>query len=117
MEVNLKTGAVRGVGVLCATLASAMVLAASSTAHGTSQARSDARLAAEVQTRLKADPVYFYRHVSVSVHDGVAHLGGYVWSTDGLYRAEAIAREVPGVTGVVDRMRLGPSGATGANDQ
>jgi len=27
-------------------------------------------------------------------------LSGYVWSTDAIYRARAIARNVPGVTGV-----------------
>jgi osmotically-inducible protein OsmY len=37
----------------------------------------------------------------VRLQNGVAHLSGYVWSTDALYAARQIARSVPGVTGVV----------------
>ena len=40
-----------------------------------------------------------------------------VWSTDALYRAEAIARGAPGVTGIVDQMQLERDGTSGANSE
>lgn len=58
-------------------------------------------LANAVYSELNADPTYYFRHVDVRVDKGVAHLSGYVWSTDAIYRARTIARRVPGVTGVV----------------
>jgi osmotically-inducible protein OsmY len=99
--------AVRTIGALAATLATATVLAAPGAGDiSQGQARRDTRLAAEVSAHLKADPDFFFRHVNVSVNDDVARLGGYVWTADALYRAEAIARETPGITGVIDHMRL-----------
>ena len=50
---------------------------------------------------MNADPIYYFRHVNVSVDHGVAQLSGYVWSTDAIYHARYIAQSVPGVTGVV----------------
>ena len=61
----------------------------------------DEVLANAVYSDLNADPTYYFRHVDVRVDNGVAHLSGYVWSTDAIYRARSIARNVPGVTGVV----------------
>lgn len=55
---------------------------------------------------LNADPTHYFRHVNVQVQHGVVTLGGYVWSTPSLYRAEKIASSVPGVTRVIDRMEL-----------
>jgi len=61
----------------------------------------DEILAANVYSELNADPTYYFRHVDVTVDDGVAHLSGYVWSTDAIYAARKIASNVPGVTGVI----------------
>jgi osmotically-inducible protein OsmY len=61
----------------------------------------DERLAMSVYQALNADPVYFFRHVTVSVDGGVAELTGYVWSTDAIFRARQITRAVPGVSRVV----------------
>jgi BON domain len=61
----------------------------------------DEVLANAVYSDLNADTKYYFRHVDVRVDNGVAHLSGYVWSTDAIYRARTIARNVPGVTGVV----------------
>ena len=58
-------------------------------------------LANAVYSKLNADPLYYFRHVSVSVDHGVAHLSGYVWSTDAIYRARYVARSVPGISAVV----------------
>ncbi|MGN6453909.1 MAG: BON domain-containing protein [Steroidobacteraceae bacterium] len=61
----------------------------------------DQVLAKAVYSELNGSPIYFFRHVDVSVENGVAHLSGYVWSTDAIYAARKIASNVPGVTGVV----------------
>jgi len=65
------------------------------------QTTSDELLANAVYAKLNANPTYYFRHVDVRLEKGVAHLSGYVWSTDALYAAQRIARSVPGVTGVV----------------
>jgi osmotically-inducible protein OsmY len=61
---------------------------------------SDEILANTVYAELNADPIYYFRHVDVRVDNGVAHLSGYVWSTDAIYRARRVAGNVPGITGV-----------------
>jgi hypothetical protein len=61
----------------------------------------DEILANAVYSELNADPIYYFRHVDVTVDNGVAHLSGYVWSTDAIYQARSIARNVPGITGVM----------------
>lgn len=58
-------------------------------------------VASYISAQLNADPVYYYRHVNVSVDEGVATLSGYVWDTQAIYRARQIAGAVPGVTRVV----------------
>ena len=65
------------------------------------QAEADELLANAVYAKLNANPTYYFRHVDVRLQNGVAHLSGYVWSTDALYAARQIAQSVPGVTGVV----------------
>lgn len=75
----------------------------------------NAILAQQVYEALNTDPVFFYRHVDVQVADGVADLSGYVWSTEALYHARQIARQVPGISRVVtSRLDLERNGATGA---
>lgn len=61
----------------------------------------DEILASTIYSDLNADPLYYFRHVDVRVDNGVAHLSGYVWSADAIYRARTIAMNVPGVAGVV----------------
>jgi osmotically-inducible protein OsmY len=61
----------------------------------------DEVLAERVCAQLNTDPLYYYRHVDVTVDDGVADLSGYVWSTQALYRARQITLGVPGVRRVV----------------
>jgi BON domain len=69
--------------------------------------------AERVYAALNADPIYFYRHVDVRVDRGVAHLSGYVWDIDALYKAKRIAAGVPGVTRVVNQMELERAGTRG----
>jgi osmotically-inducible protein OsmY len=77
----------------------------------------DEVLANIVYSELNADPIYYFRHVDVQVDNGVAHLSGYVWSTDAIYRARKIASQTPGVTRVVTNQleleRNGRSGGSG----
>ena len=80
------------------------------------QERSDTALADRVYAALQANPIYYFRDVDVDVDNGVAHLGGYVWSTDALYHAQMIARAVPGVTRVSDEMKLEREANRGGGD-
>jgi osmotically-inducible protein OsmY len=90
-------------GACRAVLAATLALTACSTAppRSPAQTESDRAVADSVYAALDADPTYFYRHVDVRVEDGVADLSGYVWSTDAIYRAREITRQVSGVTRVV----------------
>ena len=85
----------------CATVPSQAPMAAASETASNDQRLSSDLLANAIYAKLNADPVYYYRHVDVRVDRGVAHLSGYVWSTDALYQARRLARSVPGVTRVV----------------
>lgn len=96
-------------------LAALTLVAACSTMPPVSprQARSDENTADRVYAALNADPTYYYRHVDVRVDAGVAHLSGYVWSADALFRAKKIAAAVPGITNVVNEMELERQGQRG----
>ena len=61
----------------------------------------DEILANAIYSELNASPTYYFRHVDVAVDNGVAHLSGYVWSTDAIYAARKIAGNVPGITSVM----------------
>jgi osmotically-inducible protein OsmY len=77
------------------------------------QANADEATADRVYAALNADPLYYYRHVDVRVDGGVAHLSGYIWDTDALYRAKQIAATVSGVKRVVNQMELEREGSRG----
>ncbi|HEY4444280.1 MAG TPA: BON domain-containing protein [Steroidobacteraceae bacterium] len=74
------------------------------------QVRADEATAMRVYAALSADPTYYYRHVEVRVDGDVAHLSGFIWSSDALFRAKQIAASVPGVRLVVNEMELERSG-------
>jgi osmotically-inducible protein OsmY len=80
------------------------------------QEQADAATAERVYATLDGNPIYYFRDVEVSVDYGVARLSGYVWTTDALYRAQEIARKVPGVTGVQNTMELERQGNRGGGD-
>ena len=63
--------------------------------------RSNEEITKAIQAALDADPHHFFRHVTVSVDNGVATLGGFVNSSQAINRARTIAGNVPGVTRVV----------------
>jgi osmotically-inducible protein OsmY len=99
--------------VVAAALASAC---ATAPPESPAQERIDAATAERIYAALDANPVFYFRDVDVSVDDGVAYLGGYVWTTDALFKAQRIARNVPGVTRVVDDMKLEREGLRGGGD-
>jgi len=101
--------------VLAANVA-AMAACSSVPPKSPEQERADAATAERVYAALDANPVYYFRDVEVSVDYGVARLGGYVWTTVALYRAQEIARRVPGVTGVQDMLELERQGNRGGGD-
>ena len=103
MELNIGTVAVRmAAAALLAALGSATVLAAGpddqagtpsttttiNQSDASRESPSDARTAQEIDKRLKADPHHFFRHVNVTVENGVARLGGFVDSEDALTKAK-----------------------------
>ena len=75
----------------------------------------DEALAQRVYSTLDADPTYYFRHVNVQVSDGVALLSGYVWSPQAIFRARALAGNVPGVVRVVNQMELERNGTNGGH--
>ena len=87
--------------VSCATAPLQPPRPAATGSTGGEQLTANDTLADAVYSKLDANPTYYFRHVDVRLHDGVAYLSGYVWSTDAIYAARRIARSVPGVTGVV----------------
>jgi osmotically-inducible protein OsmY len=91
-----------------ACVVSAMLAAACAADPPTSsqQPESDTRAMNEFYSRLASDQDFYYPHVTIRVENGVAHLSGYVWNTQALYRAKDVATRVPGITEVVDNLEL-----------
>lgn len=96
--------------------AAALAACASAPPKSPEQERADAATADRVYTALDQNPIYYLNDVDVSVDYGVAELSGYVWTTTALYAAQDIARRVPGVTGVRDKMQLEREAARGGGD-
>ena len=96
--------------------AAALIACASAPPKSPEQEQADAATAERVYAALESNPIYYFRDVEVAVDYGVARLSGYVWTTDALYRAQEIARRVPGVTGVKNTMELERQGNRGGGD-
>ena len=106
--------AARRAGAICVVLAAIPLAAACASApESPAQVQADAAIANRVYVALNDDSYFFFRHVEVSVERGVVHLNGLVWTGDAIIRAQQIARAVPGVTGVVDRLELERPARTG----
>lgn len=100
--------AIISLGVLALPLSTAR--AATPEVSRTGVVQDDGVIQEQVYDALNIDPTYYFRHVDVQVQHGVVTLGGFVWSTSAIYRAEKIASGVPGVTRVVDKMELERNG-------
>jgi osmotically-inducible protein OsmY len=107
----------RKVGVLSLVCGAAFVLSGCSSlpTRSPTQTAADDATAGRVYAALNHDPIYYFRHVRVTVDDGDARLSGIVWTTDALFDAEKIARAVPGVTAVDDELQLARSMQRGSN--
>jgi hyperosmotically inducible periplasmic protein len=108
----------RRTGAFALVLAGAAALTACASAPPKSpmQEQADAATADRVYAALDQNPIYYLRDVDVNVDYGVAELSGYVWTTDALYHAQQIARTVPGVTSVRNKMELEREAARGGGD-
>lgn len=102
--------------VMLAAGAAVTVACSSAPPKPAEQERADTATAERVYATLDSNPIYYFHDVEVSVDYGVAELSGYVWSTDALYRAKEIARTVPGVTVVRNKMQLEREGNRGGGD-
>jgi hypothetical protein len=92
--------AAAAVTVSCATAPPQPAPPADTGSAGAERVTDNELLANAVYSKLNADPVYYFRHVNVSVDHGVAQLSGYVWSADAIYRARYLAQSVAGIRGV-----------------
>lgn len=106
----------RVVGTLSAALVIMLVACSTTPEKSPEQAGADEATADRVYVALNDNPVFYFRDVDVSVDDGMATLSGYVWTIDALYSAQQIARSVPGITGVVNRMELERQASRGGAD-
>jgi hypothetical protein len=72
---------------------------------GISECAGDAKITADVKARLQKHPsTELPSRIYVSTFNGVVYLAGAVESPSTKAEAELIARETPGVTGVVDSL-------------
>jgi osmotically-inducible protein OsmY len=68
--------------------------------------QADRVITEQVRDALAADPFHYFRHVDVSVRDGVATLSGYVWEPQEIYRARELTSRVPRVVSVFNQIEL-----------
>src|ERR1700755_147925 len=68
--------------------------------------RSDKQIRAEVQETLDRDPKISDRDIAVAVRNGVVTLAGFVRAIGEKSRAEADARQVPGVLGIANDIEV-----------
>jgi len=96
-------------GVACAVIC--LVTACAAEPRRTpEETQADRATAARVQRALDSDEALYARHITVTVRNGVAHLGGYVWDPPDLHEAVLAARVVPGVSRVVNDLELQRNG-------
>ena len=116
MEVGVRLEREAGAYIVLAASAVVLAACASIPPKSAEQERADRATAERVYAALEGNPIYYLRDVEVSVDYGVARLSGYVWTTDALYRAQEIARRVPGVIGIESSMELERQGNRGGGD-
>ena len=73
------------------------------------RALDDKMITETVKEKLREEPVYKFSDVDVKTFGGVVQLSGFVNTQDQKQRAAELAREVQGVTQVVDNITLKPN--------
>jgi osmotically-inducible protein OsmY len=68
--------------------------------------QADRVMTEQVSHVLAADTIHYFRHVDVSVRDGVATLSGYVWEPQEIYGARELTARVPRVVRVLNQIEL-----------
>lgn len=76
----------------------------------TARRLADEQLQARVEEALNDDRMFLATHVTVTVHDGVATLSGIVFDDWDMRNARRIARRIPGVKRVVNRLEIDQGG-------
>ena len=99
-----------GSAVTCTSVAILVAACAADPPRTLEQQQSDMNAMKEFYTRLESERDDYYPHVAIRVENGVAHLSGYVWNEQALYRAKDVASGVPGITSVVDTLELDVDG-------
>lgn len=69
----------------------------------------DHKIASQVKSNLKSEPVYKFNEVDVRTFAGVVQLSGFVNTDDQKRRAQEIAQQVPGVVQVENNISLKPN--------
>ena len=66
----------------------------------------DAEVQHRVETAMRANPVFYDEHVTISIKDGVVTLQGIVFDDWDLRTARRIAKKVPGVKPVINDLEI-----------
>ena len=69
----------------------------------------DKHITANVEGKLKSEPVYKFSDVDVKTFAGVVQLSGFVTTDEQKTRAGELAQQVPGVARVVNNLTLKPN--------
>ena len=85
-------------------LLAALSVGSSALGQSKTVALDDAAITSQVRAALQREPAL--RNISIDTHDAVVGLGGFVRSMSDMGRAIDIARDVPGVSGVRNRMQV-----------
>lgn len=80
--------------------------AATATSQSTGEYIDDAAITAKVKAALIRDPIVPALEVGVDTYKGVVQLNGFVDTADEKMRAEQIARNIPGVVAVQNKLTV-----------
>jgi hyperosmotically inducible periplasmic protein len=95
----------------------AILLSAGALAVTVACSQTDAGITSAVKTKMAADDTVKASEINVDTHNHVVTLNGTVGSQAEKERAVTIARNTNGVNSVVDDLRIGPIGTSGAIDR
>jgi len=100
------------VGVVCLVVMLSLGGCQSTTGNGKTSAETiaDSTITATVQSKLTADRVSNFSRVDVDTESGVVSLSGVVQSAEQRTHAEALARQVRGVTKVQNNLQIQQQG-------